>query len=93
MKKHLFFLIATLLLLLLVPAAVLAAQGYSIDWWTADSGGGLSQGSDYTLQGSIGQPDTALSQGGQFALAGGFWAGCPSQPELLQIYLPMTVRH
>jgi len=93
MKKSLFLLIALLLFLLLVPVAVMAAQSYSIDRWTANSGGGLSQGSNYTLQGSIGQPDAAQSQDGQFALAGGFWTGGPRQPELLHIYLPMTVRH
>ena len=92
MKKRSFFLGTLLLLLLLVPVTVLAAQGYALDWWTINSGGGLSQGSDYSLQGSIGQPDAAQSQGGQFTLAGGFWTGGPRQPEPLRIYLPMTVK-
>ena len=43
---------------------------------TVDGGGGLSQNNDFQLTGSIGQHDAnaASSEGGQFILAGGFWA-------------------
>ena len=43
---------------------------------TIDSGGGLSSGGEFSLTGTIGQPDSdpRISTGGEFALAGGFWA-------------------
>ena len=45
-----------------------ASSEYDITWWTVDGGGGLSQGGDYTLQGTIGQPDASSSQGGDYGL-------------------------
>jgi hypothetical protein len=42
---------------------------------TIDSGGGTSSGGDFSLTGTIGQPDASLqaSSGGGFRLEGGFW--------------------
>jgi hypothetical protein len=58
----------------------LAAQNYSIDWYKIAGGGGTSTGGVYTLNGTIGQPDTGTMIGGNFTLIGGFWsliAGVP----------------
>ena len=57
--------------LLLAPLA-LPAQ-YSIDWWTIDGGGGTSSNGQYSLSGTIGQPDAGVMSGGGFTLVGGFW--------------------
>ena len=50
------------------------AQSYSIDWFTADGGGGSSTGGVYSVSGTIGQPDAGVMSGGNYALAGGFWS-------------------
>ena len=50
------------------------AQPYVIDWYTIDGGGGDSIGGDYTLTGTIGQPDTGMMTGGDYAIEGGFWS-------------------
>jgi hypothetical protein len=68
MKK--FFLI----LALLVPGLV-QAQNYSIDWFSIDGGGGTSSGGNYTLTGTIGQPDAGKLTGGNYTLEGGFLSG------------------
>lgn len=47
---------------------------YAIIWHTIDGGGGVSQGGNYTLQGTLGQPDAGSLQGGDYILAGGYWA-------------------
>ena len=51
------------------------AQSYSIDWYKIAGGGGTSTNSQYSLSGTIGQPDasTAMS-GGNYSLTGGFWS-------------------
>lgn len=43
---------------------------------TIDCGGGFAGADVYTLDATIGQPDASAqpSVGGEFALAGGFWA-------------------
>ncbi len=56
---------------LLAPALVLAQ--YSIDWFTIDGGGGTSTNGQYSLSGTIGQPDAGLMTNGNFALQGGYW--------------------
>jgi len=91
MKTRLIFLIAVGLLLLLMTAVVLAANGYTLDWWTVDSGGGDSHGGNYALSGAIGQPDAAQSQGGSYTLSGGFWAGGRLQKYI--VHLPVVMKH
>ena len=51
----------------------LAAQNFTIDWFTIDGGGGTSTGGGYSLSGTLGQPDAGLHSGGPFTLHGGFW--------------------
>jgi hypothetical protein len=52
----------------------LQAQTYSIDWFTIDGGGGTSTGGNYSVTGTIGQPDAGQMSGGPYALTGGFWS-------------------
>ena len=48
---------------------------FSIDWSTIDGGGGTSTsaGGEFSVSGTIGQPDTSRLAGGPFSLQGGFW--------------------
>ena len=80
------------LLLVATASAAIAAAGYTLDWWTVDSGGGLSQDAaqQYTLQGGVGQPDAASSAGDSYTLQGGFWSG--GAVEFVQ-YLPVVLKH
>jgi hypothetical protein len=48
------------------------AQTYTIDWYSVDGGGGTSSGGNYTVTGTIGQPDAGTSSGGNYTLTGGF---------------------
>jgi hypothetical protein len=66
-----------LLLLLLLFSPTVQAQEYTIDWYTIDSGGGMSSNDTYILRGTIGQADaspTALVSE-DYALIGGYWHG------------------
>ncbi len=63
----------------LLLAAPAVAQ-YAIDWFTLDGGGGQSSGGPYTLTGTIGQPDAAISSGGNYVLQGGFWSAFAIAP-------------
>lgn len=51
------------------------AADLDISWWTIDGGGAMATtGGDFTLSGTIGQPDAgAVMAGGAFELTGGFW--------------------
>ena len=62
---------------LLVSAFCLsaAAQSYSIDWYKIAAGGGTSTNGQYSLSGTIGQPDASGAMtGGNYSLTGGFWS-------------------
>jgi hypothetical protein len=52
------------------------AQNFAIDWHTIDGGGGTSTGGNFSLSGTIGQPDANAQPmtGGAFSLTGGFWS-------------------
>ena len=64
--------------LLILGLIVSSSWGqYEISWYTIDGGGGRSSGGDFTLTGTIGQPDAAYSAGGGYELLGGFWPGGP----------------
>ena len=54
-------------------APSLPAQSYSLDWFTLDGGGGTSTNGQYSLTGTIGQPDAGTLSGGNCTLVGGFW--------------------
>jgi len=84
-RKLLFTCLLVLLLLAVAGMAYARLAGYSLPWWTVDSGGGASSGGNYQLSGTIGQPDAGTLSGGNYQLEGGFWGG---GPQLL--YLPLV---
>ncbi|GAB4326267.1 MAG: hypothetical protein Kow0059_22650 [Candidatus Sumerlaeia bacterium] len=42
---------------------------------TIDGGGGTSTAANYSVAGTIGQPDAGVLTGGGYTLVGGFWGG------------------
>jgi hypothetical protein len=90
--------VLSLLLLILAIAqlgvvSVSALADYRLDWWTVYGGGAItSTGGDYSLGGSIGQPDAGLRSGGNYTLAGGFWGGLLNGNANHYIYLPLITR-
>lgn len=84
---------ALLFLLVLLPAVVLSQSGggYDLSWSTIDGGGyTFSAGGDYTLGGTIGQPDAGVLSGGGYTLGSGFWGGAAVE---YKIYLPLVLRN
>ncbi len=87
-----------LLLLAVLAAAVFVSQavfaqsggGYDLTWNTIDSGGVIfSTGGDFSLSGTIGQPDaSAALGGGGYSLVGGLWSGIPPYGT----YLPLILK-
>jgi len=58
-----------------VLVGVSALAQYAIDWHTIDGGGGTSTNGQYSLSGTIGQPDAGGAMtNGQHSVTGGFWA-------------------
>lgn len=65
-----------LLLGLCMCVAGAAAQEFEITRHVVSGGGGRSTGGDYSLAGTVGQPQASGPiGGGEFELRGGFWAG------------------
>jgi hypothetical protein len=65
---------------------------YDLSWSTVDGGGHtFSTGGDYSLGGTIGQPDPGLLTGGDYTLGGGFWGG-GAQRVSQNIYLPLVLK-
>jgi hypothetical protein len=76
-----------LFLFLLVGTA--HAQGrYELVWYAVGGGGGESQGGDYGLSGSMGQPATSAMTGGKYSLEGGFWTGTGTK---YLVYFPILL--
>jgi len=51
------------------------AQALAIDWYQISGGGGTSAGGNFSVSGTIGQPDAGLTMsGGNFSLTGGYWS-------------------
>jgi|CXWK01.1.fsa_nt_gi hypothetical protein len=90
-------LLVALCLLLIVAGAIASASSdlvdsLSIPWWTADGGGDNSNGGPYVLRGTAGQSDAGRASGGDFSLAGGFWAAYPFEQGPIELYMPMVVK-
>jgi hypothetical protein len=93
--------LAVLLFCLLASAFCLPAlaQSYSIDWYKIAGGGGTSSNGQYSVSGTIGQPDASANNamtGGNYSLTGGFWAflsvlQTPGAPTLLISHSGNTV--
>ena len=56
-------------------AGLWATEPTTVDWFTLDGGGGTSTGGQYTVSGTVGQPDAGTMAGGRYALEAGFWPG------------------
>jgi len=54
---------------------MLGSDGWRLEWWTIDAGGGRSQGAGYQLTATLGQPDAGTAVGAGYRLQGGFWPG------------------
>ncbi len=81
------------LLLIVAGISYAASNGFSLDWWTVDGGGGTSQGGDFAVSGTIGQPDTSsLMSGGEYTVVGGFWSGASTPPSLNLVFLPFVTQ-
>ena len=92
MKRVAIF-IAVLMSLMLAWSALAQSQPadtYSITWYTIDGGGGTSGNGNYSLQGTIGQPDAGALSNGTYTLVGGFWGGTVVQYRTL---LPMLLKN
>lgn len=64
-----------ILLIALLAPTIGFAQSYSINWYKIAGGGGTSTNAQYSLSGTIGQPDAGGAiTGGDYSLTGGFWA-------------------
>ncbi len=73
--------LAALLVLLLVAAApAQTGDGYDLSWNSIDGGGGTSTDGDFSVDGTVGQPDAGTLTDGDYTLNGGFWAGVLSGP-------------
>ena len=59
------------------------ASNYTLDWWTLDGGGGTLANDQFTLAGTVGQPDASGSMtAGQYSLSGGYWAMLATAPPM-----------
>ena len=77
-------LVATLSLL--TAGAVSAGDALRVGWSTTDAGGGVANGGDFKLSGTIAQVDADTLQpstGGDFELTGGFWIVDTVAPDLM----------
>ena len=84
------FAVLALIALVVLASAALASGSYEIPWFTVDSGGAtIGAGGEFTLGGTVGQPDAGALSGGEYTLLGGFWAG--SGPNSYA-YLPVILR-
>ena len=89
--KHITVCFTLGVLLVLTGAALAGSDTYDLSWWTVDGGGHVvSVGGDYSLGGTIGQPDAGLLEGGDYTLAGGFWGGASAAQ--YKVYLPLLRR-
>ena len=82
MKKIAAAMMCSLAVCSCVALAGPSGGSFEITWYTIDVGGtNNATGGNFTLSGTIGQPDAgAVMTGGQFSLAGGFWPGVSSAP-------------
>jgi hypothetical protein len=94
MMKRLFVAFCVCSLLLGLSWAVFASPAaLTLTWWSVDGGGQtFSQGGDYTLGGTAGQPDAGVLSGGEYTLGGGFWRGGSVATMEYRVYLPVLLR-
>jgi len=84
--------LAAIPLLLMVLTAMAQSGDYNLSWWTVDGGGHtFSTGGDYTLGGTIGQPDAEEMSDGGYTLSGGFWGSVVEY--LYRVLLPLILKN
>ena len=87
----------TLIALILLAASMAYAQSYSVDWSKISGGGGTSSNGQFSITGTIGQPDASgAMSGGNYSVTGGFWSlyqvvQTPGAPTLYISYSGNTV--
>jgi hypothetical protein len=69
--------ILSIIIVMIALASLASAQNYQIDWHVIGSGGGESGSSNYTANGTIGQPFTEQSSSSNYIIESGFWVGSP----------------
>ena len=87
MRRTVILVLATLVFLVSAVALAQSSGGdFEIIKNTIDGGGGMSQGGDFTLTGTIGQPDAGnkVLSGENFSLSGGFWANATIFDEIFK---------
>ena len=82
MTRRTFAIVGIALVAVLAVTWTALAQTGALDvpWFSADGGGGTSIGGDFTLDGTIGQPDAGRLTGGDFVVEGGFIPGVAVPP-------------
>ncbi len=78
MTRRTFAIVGIALVAVLAVTWTALAQTGALDvpWFSVDGGGGTSEGGDFTLEGTIGQPEAGGKlTGGDFAVEGGFIPG------------------
>jgi hypothetical protein len=86
-----FLLAVSLVMGLAAPAAAQSGGDYDLTWSTVDGGGEtFCSGGEYSLGGTVGQPDAGVLGGGDYALVGGYWGG--ALPVQYRVYLPLVMR-
>jgi len=90
MKRHLPLVLLVLAILALLTSVVLAEGDYAIQRAVIAGGGGFSSGGSYDVQGTVGQPLTAVSSAGEYDLGSGFWGWLES---FFDVYLPLVLRN
>jgi hypothetical protein len=86
--------VVVLVLLSFSIALAQSGNGFNLNWWTVDSGGGAANGGEITLQGTIGQPEVGEPlSGGGMTLTGGFWfSGAEKETGAFPAYLPLVTK-
>ncbi len=70
----------TLLVAIMTATSLLWAQSYTITRRTIDNGGGEQVGAQFSMHGTIGQPDaSSVVASANYQLSGGFWPGSVNQ--------------
>ena len=70
-----------------------AGTGYSITWWTNDSGSTISNSqSVYSLSASSGQPDAGMLVMDEYILVGGFWPVTQIRGTQMRLYFPLVLQ-
>ncbi len=69
-----------LVVITLLITGLAFAQNHEITRHTIDGGGGELVGTQFSLHGSVGQPDaSSMVESSNFQLSGGFWPGSVNQ--------------